>query len=1072
MRLLPASRKRITSSPVGRITKVNTVILLLLHGLTVAWVSASPVDALLACWTFDRLVDGTIPSEVRERPDPHGNTGAVRLHGGQLVPGVFGQAVAFDGEGTFGEVSKTNDLNVNQALTLAAWVKPGAGKKRGMILSHEYAYRLCINQGGKNRIRFQLNLGGEWAQNWLISETRLTEGEWYHVVATYDGAERRIYINGELDARDAATGAISDGRGMLVGAQGVRGGRRRRRSATEPRQPYRLREAFVGALDELCVWGRALSPEDARWLSEHGIAESGEELSAASALTFHPLRCVTRLNVPRALTFAVANAANTPHGGELSLALTLAEGTTRSLAPYRLDIPSGGRVLVSVSPEGIPPGEHVLEARSKGRLVMSMPVLVMAPLSREAPGQLSLEQVLDIDLARESSPGELADDGTSRVVDGPAGRYLEAGPRQHSRFVVRLPLRRTGRHIVRVRYPDDRARSCEIATWSPAKDDRYNAHTGYLCGDPLPVSGTMQTFDFVMWARDTSQCLVFTSWLEGQPAAAARIQVFEQSGRLPAAAFAASASQRLIGHYWEDAQPMSRCFSGGKPELGDFERAANEMCDYLDYSGQNLVMHPLVWYEGPIYNSLAEARGGKGGFHMPTEGWVDILLERFEERDFTFFGLFNVHELPSLVRATEDSFERVVAGAGTFNTVTRQNDLLVKTWHHQAAAFNALHPAVQGRVVALVAEIAERYGGSPAFGGIGFHLTLAQLLLPGFLDVSYDDWTVGEFARQTGVRVPAMGTDPVRFGRRHDWLKTNAWERWLTWRCEQTAAFYVRAADRLREERGDLKLVVTILEPPMSIIDAQREQWLDGMPQTEIARLAGVDVELLSRHPGIVIQKRLGPSAYRKRLAFGTDRARWGAETPPRPDGIAAIRDMDLDAAELRGFKRKPEFGTFLYNRYFESSVGARRPLECPWYGGIPWRATAVVPAHEHFLEYYARSLAAADPSFIATGGFTNGTVGHEARVAQFARVYRRLPVGDWREIVQPDSKVVMRELVREGVTWVYAINPASTPQPVVFATVPGEPVDGSPRIVPQGDARLRLVLRPYQLGAWRQARP
>jgi len=115
-------------------------------------------------------------------------------------------------------------------------------------------------------------------------------------------------------------------------------------------------------------------------------------------------------------------------------------------------------------------------------------------------------------------------------------------------------------------------------------------------------------------------------------------------------------------------------------------------------------MHPVVWYEGPIYNSLVEARGGKGGFYFPTDGWVDILLKRFEERGMKFIGLFNVHQLPSLVRSMNTDMKRIQAGEPTFNTVSGKNEVFPKTWHHRLPAFNALHPKVQERVLALADE--------------------------------------------------------------------------------------------------------------------------------------------------------------------------------------------------------------------------------------------------------------------------------------------------------------------------------------------------------------------------------
>jgi len=522
----------------------------------------------------------------------------------------------------------------------------------------------------------------------------------------------------------------------------------------------------------------------------------------------------------------------------------------------------------------------------------------------------------------------------------------------------------------------------------------------------------------------------------------------------------------LIGHFWEDAQPLSRCFGGNAPELMDFDQVACNLCDYFDYTGQNLLMHPVVWYEGPIYNSLVEARGGKGGFHFPTTGWVDILLERFEERGFKFYGLFNVHQLPSLMRKMNADNAKIQAGEPTFNTVSKDNEAAIKTWHHRSSMFNALHPQVQERVLALVQELADRYGASPAFGGLGFHLTLAQLLQPGSPDVSYDDWTVGEFEKDTGIAVPAGPRDPERFGKRHDWIMANARGEWIRWRCEQVADYYGKVARILRSKREDLEFVVTLLEPPMSIIDPQRIAWMEGKPLVEQAREAGIDPLLLAKQPGLVIQQRLGPSAKRKRLASGTTRGRYGCP-PPTPENIAAIRGMDLHAEQQQAFRTTTDFGVFLYNRYFESAVGRRHPLKSQWYQSIPWRATAVVPAHDHFMEYYAHAVAMFDPTILATGGFTNGTVGHESRVERFARVFRQLPTGQWQEIPGLGRDMVGRTTRVGDKAYLYVVNTSAEERRVVLeTTVNMSPVADSPRLeqAPDGQA---VTLSSYQLAAW-----
>jgi len=1034
---------------------------------TIAFASAASagptVQGLVGYWPLDEGKGDRADDVMHAAPDIFGNRAEAHILDPRWTRGRYGYALDCRGQ-TALTVSKTRDLDCIGQVTVSAWVRPEPKGRRMMIVNHEYAYRLALVKAGDGvRVQFQLNLDGRWAGNWITGRTVLKPGQWHFVAGVYDGATRRIYVDGRLDASESAAGVIGRGRNFTLAAAQVRG----RRSRVGHARTYVLREALHGVIDEVRVWRRALSEETLRVAASENHAAVERQLGPVRALYGYVVRAVRGPGRDDPFLVALFNGGDQRYVGRAAVRVTGAKGESTAAVPLNVD--SRGVQIVRVPSDG-PPGTRTLEVRVGDRTVLSAPVYVMEPVKRARPGELRLRRVLVRDLSQHLGPDVFLDDGTSRVVRSPIGPYREAGPKKFARFAVRIPLQRTGLHLVRVRWPDDKPRVCEIATWSPAAADRFNCHSGYFTGDVHPVSNRMQTFEFVMWARDVRQVLVFTTWLDGRPAAAAAVEVFEVRGRLPAAPAASAPSERLIGHYWEDAQPLSRCFGGTSPGYNDFDRMTQNLCDYFDYTGQNLLMHPLVWYEGPIYNSLVEARGGKGGFYFPTDGWVDILLDRFEERGFRFVALLNVHQLPSLVRDMNADIARIRSGEPTYNTVSGNNEVFVRTWHHRLPMFNALHPEVQERVLALIREMADRYGDSPAFAGVGFHLTVASMLQPGSLDVSYDDWTVREFEKDTGVTAPVPARASDRFRRRFLWIKEHARDRWIAWRCRRVAQFYARAADVLRRKRPDLKLVVSVLEPPMSIIDPQREQWLNGTPQVELSREAGIDPALLARIPNLVIMKRMGPTARVKRLTFGLDRPRWGASAPATLASVRAIRDMDLDPHLTEQYRTTPEFGVFLYNRYFESDVGRKRPMTCDWYGGIGWRATAVVPSGMHFMEYYAQAMRLFDPNMLTIGGFTNGTVGHEADVEHFARIYRRLPVGEW-ETVTPGGKSdapIVRRCVRDGEVWVYAVNPGSGLQTIELPLlVEPEPVAGSPAPVDKGGRKF-VTLGPYAIAAWK----
>ncbi len=999
--------------------------------------AASTLPGLAAYWPFDEGAGDVAGDLMSRHGDLFGHTGSAALSGQPWTEGRVGKAISFAGDGTELSVRKTGPLQCGNAVTVAAWVKLDAPTERGFIVNHEMAYRLCVNQGRRNRVRFQLSLDGAWAQNWLVGQTSLEPGRWYHVAGVYDGAERKIYIDGTLDAREEASGTIGNGGDFTIGTD------------------------FSGAIDEIKVWGRALPEDELRLAMSQDRAQVEAMLTPEHALSYYPVRSVVRLGKREPIEIAIFNGGQQPFSREIACRVVSAGGTRVYDRAHDVSISPGQKAHLEIEVEAREPGAHELILSTDAGEIFRTPIHVLAPGSRRAAGTLRTRPLLAIDLAEDLGPDMLCDDGTSRVVDSPLGRYREAGEPKFSRFVVRTRLKRTGLHLFRVTYPDDKVRLCEIITSSPAERDRFNAQTGYFTGVHYPLSMRLQTVDLLVWARDVEHAVVFTTWLDGQPAAAAKIEVFEVDGGLPAGPASAGPNRRDIGLYWEDAQPLAWCFGGDGPSLAGFDEVASRLCDYMDYTGQNALYHPAVWYSGPIYNSLVEPRGAQGGQALPTAGWMDILLKRFEERGLRFYPTLNVHQLPSLLQSMNADGERVAAGEPTYNTVSKDNEVRSWTRHHRPPLFNAIHPRVKERVLALIDELASRHAPSPAFAGVALHLTMCQLLQLGTLDVSYDDWSIERFEEDAGIAVPVDAGDPERFGKRYEWLMENARDEWIAWRCRRVTEYYAEAARLLRSKREDLQLVLSIWDPPMAVTEDARARWEAGETLADLAREGGIDPALLGEIPGVVIQKYLGPTDYRRSLT----KARPGTE-----DELISVREMDFAEEQLRAFSTTRPFGVYFHNRYFESAIGRQQPLECDWFRSIAWRASAIVPSHDHFMEYYAHAMAAFDPGFIAIGGFTNGTVGHERQVERFARVFRALPIGDWQPIPDLGEEVVGRTLQSEGRRYLYLVNrgpiEVSVTVPSRFLEADPEALGGSPALA-RTDRGHQTKLGPYQLAAW-----
>jgi len=83
-----------------------------------------------------------------------------------------------------------------------------------------------------------------------IATAALPIGEWYHVAITFDGAVGKVYMAGDLGAEAAFTFGTDPGSATVFGASVANGG-----------------NPFNGALDEIRIYDRVLSPFEIRYLA-------------------------------------------------------------------------------------------------------------------------------------------------------------------------------------------------------------------------------------------------------------------------------------------------------------------------------------------------------------------------------------------------------------------------------------------------------------------------------------------------------------------------------------------------------------------------------------------------------------------------------------------------------------------------------------------------------------------------------------------------------------------------------------------------------------------------------------
>jgi hypothetical protein len=99
--------------------------------------------------------------------------------------------------------------------------------------------------------------------------------------------------------------------------------------------------------------------------------------------------------------------------------------------------------------------------------------------------------------------------------------------------------------------------------------------------------------------------------------------------------------------------------------------------------------------------------------------------------------------------------------------------------------YNAIDDRVQEAMIAVVAELAGRYGHHPSFGGIAVQLSGESYSLLPDETGSYDNATLSAFAQQAAVTLPEAGRDP--FVQRAAFLHGEGEEAWLNWRVSRVS---------------------------------------------------------------------------------------------------------------------------------------------------------------------------------------------------------------------------------------------------------------------------------------------
>jgi hypothetical protein len=531
----------------------------------------------------------------------------------------------------------------------------------------------------------------------------------------------------------------------------------------------------------------------------------------------------------------------------------------------------------------------------------------------------------------------------------------------------------------------------------------------------------------IFWPRTKAPLVLITNRRDREPAVYGKLRVYAVGEHLPRAFPGQGQPERLLAAYLDrplfpenfsasEAQgPMSDL---GVDDWVTFYEGGTRLVEYLNYVGFNGLMVGVLADGSTIYPSQLLEPTPRYDTGVFFETGQDPMRKDVLEMLLRLFDRERLQLIPALeFGAPLPQLEALVRRGGPEVVGLQWIGPEGQTWQEayppqrgMAPYYNVLDPRVQEAMLAVVHELAARYGRHPSFGGLSLQLSAygyAQLPGP---DWGLDDATIARFEQMTRIRVPGEG--PGRFAERARFLTGERAGEWLEWRADQLSRFYRRVQAEVTAARPGTRL------------------YLAG------AHLFGGQENERLLQPAL--SKRL--SMTESLLRMGIDARRYGSTKEIvllRPERIAPRWSLGAQAVNLeikqmpdvdRYFQELPEQGSLFFHKPQEirlASFDAKSPFK-PTY---TWLATQAVPAGAQNRRRFVHSLATLDAQAIFDGGWEL-PLGQEDALRRLVAVYRRLPAIRFQRLTdQPGTSSTQPVTIRYGTsgssTYVYLVNDA-----------------------------------------------
>lgn len=214
----------------------STNIVVDLTDMTGKLKNGSMIRGMVSWWPLNENI-GTVAND-----QTGGNHGTI--HNATWQSGIEGSSLEFNGTDAWVEIPEATNLDILEAITLCAWVKTRENVTMKIAQKGDWdGYGLGQSKWTGWNASIKMADQSEHQLYWSQGIPLLNE--WYFLAMTYNGAEMKFYVNGQVKASTPVTGLLrNNNRGFSIGSD------------------WGVQKFCNGFIDEVSLYNHALSGED------------------------------------------------------------------------------------------------------------------------------------------------------------------------------------------------------------------------------------------------------------------------------------------------------------------------------------------------------------------------------------------------------------------------------------------------------------------------------------------------------------------------------------------------------------------------------------------------------------------------------------------------------------------------------------------------------------------------------------------------------------------------------------------------------------------------------------------